>query len=186
MPGAGRVVLVRVSVPPVRRDARPRVRAALHTILAVWSGLPPSALPLWEGPRGPVWRGQLGDYPIDISLSYTGAEAWIALLRNGRIGVDALEIQFLPDVEAVTRLYLGPAALAAIRPAADPHRAFALAWTEMEARLKCSKRDLTEWSPTQSSQASLCSCQHYFPAEPLVVAVATCPIMDEHVIGLAG
>ena len=174
MPEAGHAVLVRVFVPPVRRDARPRVRAALHTILEAWSSLPPSALPLVETPRGPVWSGQLGGYPLGISISYSGADAWIALRRNGSIGLDALEIQPLPDMEPVTRLYLGPAALAAIRHATDPHRAFALAWSEMEARLKCAKRELTEWSPTESGQDWRCSCQHYFPAERLVVSVATC------------
>lgn len=172
LPEPGRPVLVRVPAPRTRREARPFVRSALREILSTWSGLPVSALPLEETSRGPVWRGQLGGYPLDISISYSGPDAWIAMLRSGSIGVDALELQPLPDAEAVARLYLGPAVVEAIRHAPDPCRAFALAWTEMEARLKCAKRNLREWSPAEARPDSRCRCLHRFPAHGLVVAVA--------------
>jgi hypothetical protein len=48
-----------------------------------------------------MWRGQLAGFPLDISITYSGANAWLALLRNGNIGVGALEVHSFPEAEAV-------------------------------------------------------------------------------------
>ena len=49
------------------------------------------------------------------------------------------------EMEAVAQLYLGSAASETIWAADDPARAFALAWTEREAKLKCQRQGLSEW-----------------------------------------
>lgn len=141
-PPRGEPVLVRVSVSPSHFEARREVRTVLRTVLAAWSGLPPDQLPLDETPRGPVWRGE----PLGISLSYGAGEAWIGLLRGGRIGVDVMRVEPFAELHQVAQTYLDPVAAGAIRKAPDPARAFAEAWTAREATLKCVQRDLTEWT----------------------------------------
>jgi 4'-phosphopantetheinyl transferase len=135
-------VLVRVPVSPSRFEARREARTVLRTVLAAWSGLPPDQLPLDETPRGPLWRGE----PLGISLSYGAGEAWIGLLRGGRIGVDVMRVELFAELHEVAQTYLDPSAAGAIRQAPDPARAFAAAWTAREAALKCAQRGLTEWA----------------------------------------
>lgn len=158
LPPRGQAVLVRVAVPATRPAARHALRAVLRQVLAAWSGLPPEQLPLAETPRGPVWQGQLGGEPLDISLSYSASEGWIGLIRGGWIGVDVMSAEPFAELDSVSRRFLDPAAAAAIRGAADPALAFATAWTEREARLKCLKRALVEWTATQAQAEAECSC----------------------------
>jgi hypothetical protein len=79
------------------------------------------------------------------------------------------------EMEMVGRLYLGPAAWQRIHRARDTARAFALAWTGMEARMKCLKQPLTEWpaneghAPTKGLRAWRCLDRHS------VVTVVTGP-----------
>jgi 4'-phosphopantetheinyl transferase len=153
--------------------ARQEVRAVLRRFLATWSGSTEEAIALIETPRGPVWEGELAGHLLNISLSYTNLEAWIGLRRGGALGVDAMTMAVLPEMEAVARLYLGPAAWAAIQSAPEPARAFALAWTGLEARLKCLKQPLTEWPANESRPpAGPLHTSHYFERD-LVVAVVT-------------
>jgi 4'-phosphopantetheinyl transferase len=178
LPPAWRVVLVRVATSAPRPLARQEVRAVLRRIIAAWSGATGEPIALIETPRGPVWDGELAGHSLDLSLSYTNREAWIGLRRGGAIGVDAMTIAAIPEAEAVARLYLGPATWAAIQSAPDPVRAFAQAWTALEARFKCVKQSLTEWPANQNQPpAGTLHTSHYFERD-LVVAVVT----DEAVV----
>ncbi len=175
LPPAGAPVLLRISVPADRSAARRLARTALREILAAWSGLDPAALPLEESPHGPVWRGQLGGQSLGISLSYAGGAVWIALRRGGRIGIDATPIHPMAEAEAVARIYLGPATLATIRAAPNPDRAFASAWTEREARLKCLGLELVEWTPERAQAEAICRCSPIDAGPTLAVTVALAP-----------
>ena len=127
---------------------------------------------LIETPRGPVWDGELAGHSLALSLSYTEREAWIGLRRGGAIGVDAMTMAAMPEMEAVARLYLGPPAWAAIQVAPDPVRAFAQAWTALEARLKCLKQPLTEWPANQNRPpAGALHTSHYFERDQVVAVV---------------
>jgi len=139
LPPPGEPVVVRVAVSSSRQEARREARVVLRAVLAAWSGHEP----VWEEtPRGPVVRG--GGF--DVSLSYSGGEAWIGLIRGGRIGVDAMRVESFPELDTVARDYLGPVTALRIRQAPDPVRAFAVAWTAHEATLKCAKHGLNEWT----------------------------------------
>jgi phosphopantetheinyl transferase len=175
LPPSGEPVLVRVATVTPRQSARNELRAALRHILAAWTGLAPRELPLRETPRGPVWLGDLDGHSLDISLSYGEGEGWIGLLRGGWIGVDAMRATPIAEAGQVARDYLGPGASSELRSAADPVHAFALAWTELEARLKCVKRELTEWPGSQIDAAAQCSTVHITLPDAVVVAVATAP-----------
>ncbi|MSU51318.1 MAG: 4-phosphopantetheinyl transferase, partial [Opitutus sp.] len=138
----GRPVLIRVAAAAIRAVAREQLRVAARQILAAWSGRPAHKRQWHETSHGPVYESQIGGLPVAISFSYSGDGGWIGLLRGGAIGVDAMLVAPFAEMDAVARLYLGPATAAAITAAADPARAFALAWTKHEARLKCHRRGL--------------------------------------------
>jgi len=132
-------------------------------------------MPLHETPLGPLWSGDLAGHSLSISLSYGENEGWIGLLRGGMIGIDVLSATNFTEVEIVTRLYLGPAAWQSIHQSPHPARAFALAWTALEARLKCLKQPLTEWPVSQNLPAAgNLAMQQYFDNHR-VVTVATGP-----------
>jgi len=149
LPPVGEPVLVRLATNASRQARRQELRNVLRQILATWSGQPSTAMPLQETPRGPLWEGELAGHSLTISLSYGENEAWIGLLRGGTIGIDTMSATNFTEIEIVARLYLGPVAWQAIQQSPHPARAFALGWTELEARLKCLKQPLTEWPANQ-------------------------------------
>ena len=151
LPSVGSPVLLRVPVPAARPEARREVRAVLRAVLANWSGVTVDQIQLVESGRGPVWLQQNDSANVDISLSYGAGEAWIGLVRGGRIGVDMMRVEPFAEAPDVARNYLGPIAAAEIEKAPDPACAFAAAWTKHEARLKCAKRDLREWSGEETT-----------------------------------
>jgi hypothetical protein len=165
LPPAGQTVVLRVA-------EKGQVREVLRQVLAAWSGWPREGLPLREAGRGPRWIGPLAGDSLDISLSYCQQEGWIGLLRGGWIGIDAMRAEPFPEALAVARHYLGPAVQAAIQQSRHPERAFALAWTDLEARLKCLKRDLIEWSPECAAVTARCVTEKFVLAGATVVSVA--------------
>jgi phosphopantetheinyl transferase len=173
LPPPGQPVLVRVATSQSRQAARQELRTALRRILAAWTDVSPERLPLRETSRGPVWWGQLGGHDLDITLSYAGDESWLGLLRAGWIGLDAMRIQPIPEAEAVARHFLGHVAVAAIQQSTDPAMAFAVAWTEWEARLKCLKQELNEWPVMRAVATAQCAIQSLVFPDRLMVTVAS-------------
>lgn len=173
LPSPGEPVLIRIATPVSRSAARQKLRAVLRRVLADWSGRAPEHLPLVETSHGPRWQGSLAGHSLDISLSYCDGEGWIGLIRGGAIGVDAMRVRPVAEAEAVARHFLGPDVLAAIRESRVPEHAFALAWTEREARLKCLKLGLTEWDANQISAAANCISRRILFDDCTAVAVAT-------------
>ena len=173
LPPSGQPVLIRVATSPARQAARQELRTVLRRILAAWSNILPEQLPLHDTPRGPVWSGQIGGHSLDISLSYAEDEGLIGLMRAGLIGVDAMQIQRITEAEDVALHYLGTTAMNAIQRAMDPPTAFAVAWTELEARIKCLKRELNEWHLTHTFAANKCAIQNMVLPDNLVVSMAT-------------
>ncbi len=173
LPPPHQPVLVRVSTTPDRRFARQESRAVLREILAAWSGCGMEQLPLTESPHGPRWLGELHGVHLDISLSYTENESWLALLRGGCVGVDAMKLLPLPELAGVARNYFNPATAALIGQSANPLRVFAEAWTTLEARLKCLKLGLVEWSSARDAALAGCASQSQNQFDNMVVTVAT-------------
>ena len=151
LPPLNQAVLIRVATSSARKIARQELRIVLRQTLTEWSGILPEQLPLEETPRGPKWRGELAGHPVDISLTYSEDEGWIGLLRGGAIGIDMMLVKPIVEAEEVARHYLGPEVLADIQYSKNPARAFALAWTSLEARLKCLRLNLAEWSKIQNA-----------------------------------
>ena len=168
-------VLVRVATASSRCAARQLSRVVLREILGAWSGIPIHDLPLTESPRGPLWPGLLHGESLAISLSYTENEIWIALLRGGRIGIDAMALQFFPEIESVAQNFFPPSAAVAMRHSANPAHAFAAAWTALEASLKCVGQNLTEWSSSRDITLAPCHHEILSLSDNILLTVATAP-----------
>ncbi len=174
LPQPGQPVLIRVDTAQLRKAARQELRSVLRQVLAAWSSLSPEQIPLYETASGPVWRGQIGGQSLNISLSYAEGAGCIGLILGGRIGVDIMRIQRIPEAEAVAREYLGPAAWVDIQRSPDPALAFAGTWTGWEARLKCFKREIAEWSLPQEAEWKPCSLESTVYPDRLIVTRAHC------------
>ncbi len=164
--------LIRVDVPAHRPAARIRLREVLREVLESWSDGGQKCPPLLETQRGPQWTDLLGDELLDLSLTYSGEVAWIGLLQGGWIGVDAMFIHPFAELDAVAGDFLGPATQAEIRSSRDPAQAFALAWTDMEARLKCTKTDLVEYHRRDAAAIANCKSRTLILPERIALTVA--------------
>lgn len=173
LPLPGQPVLVRVPTRSPRAAARRELRRALRRVLADWSECSAENLPLSETPRGPVWMGPLAGFSLGISLSYADGEAWMGLLRGGSIGIDVVRAQPVPELETLAPLYLGPAAWRTIQKSRHPDLSFALAWTELEAKLKSLNQSLREFSaaPLRTAGSAECASQHFLLPDNLVMAL---------------
>jgi 4'-phosphopantetheinyl transferase len=186
LPPSGRFVLICVRTSGRRAEARKEVRAVLRRILAQWSRLSPDEIPLRETPCGPVGQSELQEHlratskcqnseSLDFSLSYTEDEAWIAVRRGGVIGIDIMRLEPVPEAEAIAQTYFSPADRSALQQSTDPVRDFALAWTQLEARCKCLKQGLTEWSEASATHVPGCSAESVVIEDRLALSVATVP-----------
>ena len=173
LPPPGRFVLICVRTSGRRAEARKEVRAVLRRILAHWSCLSPDEIPLRETPCGPVWQSELQEHHLDLSLSYEEGEAWIALSRGGQVGVDVMRLEPVPEAEAIAQTYFSPADRSALPQSTDPVRDFALAWTQLEARCKCLKQGLTEWSESFALDTKACTTESLIIQDKLALSVAT-------------
>ena len=186
LPPRHQPVLVRVAGPASRPAARQCLRGITRQILAAWSGLSSRQLPWQEAVRGPIWKGTLDGLALNMSFSYSDGAGWIGLLRDGLIGVDAMQARPFTEMEAVARLYLGSVAWLEIQTSPDPVRAFAGAWTHLEACTKCLRRDLTEWPGVHSAIASQCASDCIQVSDDTVVSVLTAPLNLVALIGQEG
>jgi len=135
--------LALVQIPQTERNAtgRLRVREVLREILSNWAGHP---VALEESVRGPIVQGFIRGETIEVSLSYAGGDAWVAIRSDGSVGMDAVLVGDAPDWEAVAELYLGDNAVQEIRDAEHRGSAFAERWAALEARCKLAKLPLRE------------------------------------------
>jgi len=133
----------------LRDRARVQVRQAVVEVLAEVLRLPASAISVQSTP-GVAPRILIGDdaRAVACSFSHESGLSLAAVNLHGGIGIDIMRVADIPDWQAVARDFLGPDTTAALLalPAADRPRAFAQAWTENEARLKCHGRQLVEWT----------------------------------------
>ena len=151
LPPLRQPVVVMVPTSTSRPVARQELRAVLRQMLACWSNIPPAALPLRETPRGPAWEGLLAGHPLDVSFSYAGDIGCIGLIRAGQIGVDVMAVVAVPEMAVVAKTYLDPDECRKIQAVENPARAFAEAWTSLEAGLKCRKSELIEYAALPES-----------------------------------
>jgi 4'-phosphopantetheinyl transferase len=160
-PGAGPVQVIGVRGQPERATARRTIRTALVVALAQATGLPSERIALGGAPGEAPYALLDGARRLSLSISHDGDLSVAALrLDGGAVGIDVMQVTDVPDWEAVARDYLGPACAAALARMPAPARAaaFARAWSEREARLKCRGIPLGEWRAEDASLELACSC----------------------------
>lgn len=137
-----------------RDHARQAIRDAIVAALGQLSGLPPERIVLRAEPGAPPHAeldAPSGPRRAWLAISHDGALSVAAISLQGEVGIDVTQVPdpaAFPDWEAVARDFLGPEVAARLIPLPPDERmpAFALAWTEREARLKYLGRELVEWS----------------------------------------
>ena len=166
-PAAGMVHVVGVRGQPDRATARRTIRSALLAALAEASGLPAPSIRLCgapgEAPYALLDDGRRSDgRRILLSISHDGDVSVAALrLDGGFVGIDLMRVADIQDWQAVAHDYLGPACAAALARVPAPARAaaFARAWSEREARLKCLGMPLAEWRAGDEARLATCACR---------------------------
>lgn len=171
-PGPAGLAVIGVRGQPDRETARLRIRAALLQALAAHCGIDAGRIEL-HSPQGVApWATvalDSGARRIPLAISHDGDISVAAYsLDGGAVGIDVTAIVPVPDWEAVARDYLGPAVAQALAllPAGERDAAFAHAWSEYEARLKCLGLQLDEWRREREPALRACRCR------PLVLADA--------------
>jgi 4'-phosphopantetheinyl transferase len=175
-PGMDGVHVIGVRGSGDRDAARRAIRQALREAIAQLYGMQSADIMIQFSPGvSPAvsFSGPAGARPPGISISHDATLSLAAIHPNGAVGIDVMQVQDVDDWRAVARDYLGAAALADIEAAssAEQAAAFARAWAEHEARLKCHGRQLAEWAG--HTLPALCLPLD-LPA-PFVGAIATLP-----------
>lgn len=144
-----------------RMLARQLVRSALRETLAVLLDQPAASVALLS-PPGAAIQVHSTPFQLGLSISHSPGMSVAALCRGAAIGTDVMRVDASThghsDVMRLACDYLGPqvtALLQSIPPETFP-RAFAQAWTDFEAALKCLGLALTEWSPELGKQLARC------------------------------
>jgi 4'-phosphopantetheinyl transferase len=145
-----------------RGTARAAIRTALQAALVQACGVAADAIVLHApyGAGAAPYAVVGGTRRVAAAISHDGGISLAAFRFDGAVGIDVMRVTPVPDWQTVARDYLGPAvadALAAL-PAADRDAAFARAWSEREARLKCLDWQLREWHAADETALQACTC----------------------------
>jgi 4'-phosphopantetheinyl transferase len=169
---ASDVHIVGVRGQPDRATARRTIRSALLAALVEASGLASSSIRLCGAPGLAPWALLDDGRRVALSISHDGDLSVAALrLDGGAVGIDVMQVADVPDWQAVARDYLGPAAAATLAGAP----AFARAWSEREARLKCRGLALAEWGACDESLLAACACRPLVLPDGYMGTVAVLP-----------
>lgn len=146
-----------------RDAARKAIRQAIVEELYAMPGLSPGRvlLPARPGEAPYALLDTVGaPQRVHLAISHDGELSVAAIRLQGPVGIDVTQVVDVPDLQAVARDYLGPeqAARLALLPAHERPLAFARAWSEREARLKCLGLQLTEWSAALARELAACRC----------------------------
>jgi 4'-phosphopantetheinyl transferase len=146
-----------------RATARLAIRAVLRDALATHFGVASDRVELHTPSGSAPWAVVALDAAprrVALAISHAGELSVAAFAEAGVVGIDVSRIVPVPDWEAVARDYLGPAAAQALAtaPAGQRDAAFAHAWSEHEARLKCLGLQLDEWDAARAPALRACAC----------------------------
>ena len=146
-----------------RETARLRIRIALTAELAAYFGIDAGRIALHSSQGVAPWAIvalDAGDQRVALSISHDGDISVAAYCFSGAVGIDVMSIVPVPDWESVARDYLGQYAARklAARPEDERDAAFAHAWSEHEARLKCLGLQLSEWCDERAVALKACRC----------------------------
>ena len=179
-PGLQGIAVIGIAGQADRDQARVAIRVAILAELGLLTGLPPERIALHaasgEAPYA-QFDGPEGRRCAWLAISHDGELSLAAISLHGAVGIDVTRILEIPDWQPVARDYLGPKItmeLGALPSEARP-TAFARAWSEREARLKCLGWPLAEWNPEAEPVVQACPCTALLLPEGYVGALALPP-----------
>ena len=128
-------VVIRASASENRTAARQAARTILTEIFQSWQE-PAPWIETATGPSHPIYT---------LSLSYTSRSTWIAIQRQGKVGIDAMELQNFPELKTVTQNFFSPSDCQKILQSNQPLENFTQAWTALESLTKAHRLPLREF-----------------------------------------
>lgn len=163
-----------------RDQARHAIRVAILAELGTLSGLPPERISLHAEPAEAPYAllaAPEGKRQVWLAISHDGELSVAAISLHGAVGIDVTRVIDIPDWEPVARDYLGPEVATALAALAPPARAaaFARAWSQREARLKCLGWPIAEWKPDAEPLLQACRCSALALPEGYVGALSFPP-----------
>ncbi len=156
------LILLALPTDTSRVDARRLAREVLQKTAARL--MRTAKIKIIETPSGPA----IADGGLHISLSYAADKALIGLSCERSLGVDIVRIEHLPEIDALTRLYLP-----------TPHTIspadFALAWARLEACCKALGLPLAEIDEDRQKAYAACDLPQCTQIDGYRMAVALAP-----------
>lgn len=148
-----------------RTHARVAIRTALRELLAAYWQRPTDSIRLSNhAGRAPALLSPAN--ALGISISHAPGCSVAAIHLQCAVGIDVMRTEVdLPgsdgaaaEVYRLAHDYLGPATRWLLAQTAPTERtaAFAQAWSQLEARLKCLGLGLTEWTPALGQALDRC------------------------------
>lgn len=140
------VLVIAIAAPPSRMEARARVRLAVREAAAQWLSMDVDTISVQSIP-GQAPCLQLAGRMVGLSISHDAGLSLAAIHLHGKVGLDVMRVESIPDWETVVRDYLGPQVAQALAACSAMERPLALAqaWTAREASLKYAGLQLAEW-----------------------------------------
>ena len=171
-------------LPNPQRNPWIHAHVGLRRILSRYLGQPPQEIQFLRSARRKPF---LADRTLHFNLTTAAGLALVVLHPSQPVGIDCERLRPLPRQAAITRRFLGPAAVQKIQSAPQEARsqAFFLAWTALEARVKADGRGLFR---RQESPMPPFSVQHCIPEPGYLAAVAGSslpPLADWQTFSLA-
>ena len=150
------VIAVRTLPTTVRSQARKLIRLAITQVLADKLSCPYTEIKL-TSQSGQSVKVSQPRQTIGLSISHEPDLSLAAINMNGKVGVDLIDVKSIPNNHEIYKLaleYLGAqvAESLSLLPSEVQKHAFANAWTEFEARLKCQGGSLDEWTASSALQ----------------------------------
>lgn len=149
-----------------------RALAGLNRILATYLDRPPAQIRIERHPTGkPYLDG--ADRWLSFSFSHSGDLALVALSvgPDAALGVDCEWVRPRANLPAIARRLFDPATVAELEAAPESERLerFLIAWTALEADVKCDGRGLFRPRPPGAVAPQIA---HVVPAPGYIAAVA--------------
>ena len=150
------VIAVRTSPTTLRSQARKLIRMAIIQVLADKLSCSYTEIKLISQSGQSVKVSQPRQN-IGLSISHEPGLSLAAINMNGNVGIDLIDVKSIPNDNEIYKLaleYLGTQVTECLSflPSELQKYAFAKAWTEFEARLKCQEKSLDEWTSSITLQ----------------------------------
>jgi 4'-phosphopantetheinyl transferase len=172
------LLVIAVKTPPttLRDKARQLVRLAIRQVLAEKLSFPLADIEFISEP-GQALKLLQPKQNVGLSVSHESGLSLAAINMNGKVGVDLLAINnslTKNEIYSLSTDYLGhqKAEYLSSLPMNKQNYAFAIAWTELEALLKCKEENLIEWCPSREKRLDNFSTRTLRVPEGYVATVA--------------